>query len=113
MLLNSLECRHPWIFLDSLRKSSGSSLGELFLVTRGDKFSLKFTYETVKGKDYAQNVKNQSKTGQYRTQDWKKKGDSLSWGEMVEVKGSRVVMEMGEKMVEKGVGKHGGKRVHG
>nr|GEX65462.1 reverse transcriptase domain-containing protein [Tanacetum cinerariifolium] len=24
------------------------------------------------GKDYAQNVKNQSKTGQYRTQDWKK-----------------------------------------
>nr|GEU68323.1 ribonuclease H-like domain-containing protein [Tanacetum cinerariifolium] len=24
-----------------------------------------------KGKDYAQNVKNQSKTGQYRTQDWK------------------------------------------
>nr|GEY86592.1 hypothetical protein [Tanacetum cinerariifolium] len=33
----------------------------------------------------------------------------LCWGEMVEVMGSRVVMEMGEKMAEKSVGKKGGK----
>nr|GFA02404.1 hypothetical protein [Tanacetum cinerariifolium] len=37
------------------------------------------------------------------------KGDCLSWGEMVEVMESRVVMEMGEKMAEKGVGKKDGK----
>nr|GFA71052.1 hypothetical protein [Tanacetum cinerariifolium] len=30
-------------------------------------------------------------------------------GNVVEVMGSRVVMEMGEKMAEKGVGKKGGK----
>nr|GFA24688.1 hypothetical protein [Tanacetum cinerariifolium] len=33
----------------------------------------------------------------------------LCWGEMVEVMGSRVMMEMGEKMAEKYVGKKGGK----
>nr|GEV87861.1 hypothetical protein [Tanacetum cinerariifolium] len=43
----------------------------------------------------------------------KEKGDCLSWGEMVEVMGSRVVMEMGEKMAEKGVGKKGGKHCAG
>nr|GEX98274.1 hypothetical protein [Tanacetum cinerariifolium] len=32
------------------------------------------------GKDYAQNVKNQSKTGQYRTQDWKSTAKAESTG---------------------------------
>nr|GEV88759.1 hypothetical protein [Tanacetum cinerariifolium] len=32
------------------------------------------------GKDYAQNVKNQSKTGQYRTQDWKSAAKAGSTG---------------------------------
>nr|GEV90702.1 zf-CCHC domain-containing protein/UBN2 domain-containing protein [Tanacetum cinerariifolium] len=32
------------------------------------------------GKDYAQNVKNQSKTGQYRTQDWKSTSKAKSTG---------------------------------
>nr|GEU76893.1 hypothetical protein [Tanacetum cinerariifolium] len=41
------------------------------------------------------------------------KGDCLSWGEMVVVMGSRVVMEIGEKMAEKGVGKMGGKHCAG
>nr|GEZ19833.1 hypothetical protein [Tanacetum cinerariifolium] len=34
-------------------------------------------------------------------------------GNVVEVMGSRVVMEMGEKMAEKGVGKKGGKHCAG
>nr|GFC46144.1 hypothetical protein [Tanacetum cinerariifolium]GFD50737.1 hypothetical protein [Tanacetum cinerariifolium] len=40
-------------------------------------------------------------------------GARLCWGQMVECVGSGVLMEMGEKMAEKGVGKYGGKRVHG
>nr|GEX65046.1 hypothetical protein [Tanacetum cinerariifolium] len=41
------------------------------------------------------------------------KGDCLSWGEMVEVMRSCVVMEMGEKMAEKGVRKKGEKHCAG
>nr|GEW51023.1 reverse transcriptase domain-containing protein [Tanacetum cinerariifolium] len=37
-------------------------------------------FKGLGGKDYAQNVKNQSKTRQYRTQDWKSTGKAESMG---------------------------------
>nr|GEY91781.1 hypothetical protein [Tanacetum cinerariifolium] len=51
-----------------------------FLKSLFSRFRIPKAIISDRGKDYAQNVKNQSKTGQYRTQDWKSTSKAGSTG---------------------------------
>nr|GEX39536.1 reverse transcriptase domain-containing protein [Tanacetum cinerariifolium] len=53
---------------------------KVLLVLWGNRLSIRTARCRCLGKDYAQNVKNQSKTGQYRTQDWKSTAKAESTG---------------------------------